>query len=202
MSLWDTYFAPGDLRRRQQLEAAPPLSTPDQDAATKAANDRLDAPPQRINAAHRQRRQDALLYGGVLFTLLSLLITRRSLQRKKLPFPKTFEASNAPPPKSDGAMDAAEALGLATLSTLSIAMLAAGAGSKWFDIADIEDLRDGVRRGVGFDVYGGDSEADKEMEGWIADVLSRKDGEGGLKESIASKLKELEDIEKRKGEKR
>ncbi|KAK3112934.1 hypothetical protein LTR53_010274 [Teratosphaeriaceae sp. CCFEE 6253] len=200
MSLWDHYFAPGDLRRRQQLSTLPPTPTPEE--ASRLANERLDAPPRRINAAHRQRRQDALLYGGAFFTLLSLVVTRRSLKRKALAFPKTFEPSNAPPPKSDGAMDAAEALGLATLTTFSVAMLGAGAMAKWFDIADIEDLRDGVRRGVGFDVYGGDSEADKELEGWVAEVLARKDGEGGITESIAAKLKELDELDKRKGSKR
>ncbi|KAK0942780.1 hypothetical protein LTR29_005689 [Friedmanniomyces endolithicus] len=198
MALWDTYFAPGDLRRRNQIEAHAALSTA-QHASTSDNNDRLNGPPQRISAAYRQRRQDVLLYGGLLFTFLSLLITRRSLQRKKIPFPETFQTSNAPPPKTEGALDAAEALGLATLNTCSIAMLAAGVGMKWFDIADVEDLRDVVRKGVGFDVYGGDSQADREVEGWIADVLSRKDGEGGLKESIASKLKELEELDRKKG---
>ncbi|KAK5679291.1 hypothetical protein LTS10_008106 [Elasticomyces elasticus] len=220
-SLWD-YLLPGDLRARNQstlpTPPTPSLPTPEEDVATQ--NSRHVPPPERLSRNARRVRQDSLLYGGLLFTGLSILVTRRSLNRKKLPLPSLQPQNQTPgvikpglpkPPgqtkpeplqKGDGAFDAAEALGLATLNTCSIALLAAGVVSKWFDIADIEDLRDGVRRGVGFDVYGGDSEADKEMEGWIADVLSRKDGEGGIQESIAAKLKELEEIERKKGGKR
>ncbi|KAK3634358.1 hypothetical protein LTR56_007355 [Elasticomyces elasticus] len=215
-SLWD-YLLPGDLRARNQSALpSPPLTSPEEDVPTQ--NARHVPPPERLSRNARRVRQDSLLYGGLLFTGLSILVTRRSLKRKTLPFP-SLQTTNQTPgvikpgskpgatkpeplQKGDGAFDAAEALGLATLNTCSIALLAAGVVGKWFDIADIEDLRDGVRKGVGFDVYGGDSEADKEMEGWIADVLSRKDGEGGIQESIALKLKELEEIERKKGGKR
>ncbi|KAK5732017.1 hypothetical protein LTR17_010853 [Elasticomyces elasticus] len=209
-SLWD-YLLPGDLRARNQSTLPspppPPPASPEEDIATQ--NARHIPPPERLSRNARRVRQDSLLYGGLLFTGLSILVTRRSLKRKTLPFP-SLQAQNQTPgvikpglpkpgvkpealQKGDGAFDAAEALGLATLNTCSIALLAAGVVGKWFDIADVEDLRDGVRRGVGFDVYGGDSEADKEMEGWIADVLSRKD---------ALKLKELEEIDRKKGGKR
>ncbi|KAK5740126.1 hypothetical protein LTR17_004838 [Elasticomyces elasticus] len=219
-SLWD-YLLPGDLRARQiqsTLPTPPPPSLPTPEDGIATQNARHTPPPERISRNARRVRQDSLLYGGLLFTGLSILVTRRSLNRKKLPFPSLQPQNQTPGvvkpglpkpgvkpeplQKGDGAFDAAEALGLATLNTCSIALLAAGIVSKWFDIADIEDLRDGVRKGVGFDVYGGDSEADKEMEGWIADVLSRKDGEGGIQESIALKLKELEEIERKKGGKR
>ncbi|KAK4950152.1 hypothetical protein LTR10_011129 [Elasticomyces elasticus] len=214
-SLWD-YLLPGDLRARNQSTLPSPPTSPEEDVPTQ--NARHVPPPERLSRNARRVRQDSLLYGGLLFTGLSILVTRRSLKRKTLPFPSLQNQTQTPGvikpgqpqvpgktskpeplQKGDGAFDAAEALGLATLNTCSIALLAAGVVGKWFDIADIEDLRDGVRKGVGFDVYGGDSEADKEMEGWIADVLSRKDGEGGIQESIALKLKELEEIERKKG---
>lgn len=95
---------------------------------------------------------------------------------------------------------AAEALGLATINTVSVFMAAIGAGSIYFDIADIEDLREKVRRGIGFDVYGGEADADKEMEEWVAEVLSRKDGYGNIKEEIMDRLMEMEQKEKAKEE--
>lgn len=79
-------------------------------------------------------------------------------------------------------------------------MTAIGAGFIWFDIADIEDLRDRVRKGVGFDVYGGETDADKEIEGWVADILARKDGYGNIKDEIMDKLMELEQKERAKEE--
>lgn len=205
MSLWDKYFAPGDVRRRQHLEAQQQEA---QDAASRETEElqkklnKTTVKP-RIDAAHRQRRQDGTFFGGIVFTCLSLLITRRSMQRKRIPFPKTFTPSNAPPPRAEGSIDAAEALVLATFNVFSFGMLVAGGTMKFLDIADVEDLREGVRRGVGYDVYGGESEGDKEIEAWVADVLSRKDAGGGLdlKGSIAEKLRELEEMEKKRKEK-
>ena len=81
-----------------------------------------------------------------------------------------------------------------------ILLLAIGAGFIYWDIADIEDLRDKVRKGVGFDVYGGETDADKEIEGWVAEVLARKDGYGNLKDEIVDKLMELEQKERAKQE--
>jgi len=187
MSFWDRYLAPGDIRARQRV------NPPQQSNKTEQSAENV---PLRTDAGTRQRRQDALLYGGIAFTCLSLLVTRRTLLRKHGTYPKTFTPSNAPPPQVSGGLDAAEALGLATLNVCSFAMIVAGGLIKYFDIGDLEDMREQVRRGIGFDVYGGDSEADKEMEAWVADVLSRKDGEGGIKESIAQKLKDLEEIDK------
>ncbi|KAK5117455.1 hypothetical protein LTR85_008840 [Meristemomyces frigidus] len=199
MSFWDRYLAPGDVRARQQLQATPAPSSPSpqRDADQPIAR---PEPAPRIDAAHRRRRQDALLYGGLAFTVLSLLITRRSLLRKQAQTQirlKTFEPSNTPPPKVDGGLEAVEALGLATLNVFTIAMATTGGLMTYFDVADVEDMRDRVREGVGFDVYGGESEADKELEAWVADVLSRKDGQGDLKEGIAQKLHELAEMDKK-----
>ncbi|KAK5114652.1 hypothetical protein LTR62_002225 [Meristemomyces frigidus] len=202
MSFWDRYLAPGDVRHAHLPTTSPTTPNQPEDAP------RLAKPPIRIDAATRQRRQDAILYGGIFFTALSLFITRRSLRRKLLPGTVQQNTAGVPlaagtapgsekfAPKTDGPLDAVEALGLATLNVFSFAMLAAGSAMKIFDIADIEDMRDGVRRGVGFDVYGGESEADKEMEGWIADVLARKDGTGDLRGEIVGKLAEMEGKER------
>jgi hypothetical protein len=184
MSLWDRFFAPGDLRARQSSQPAPPPAPP---AKPKPP------PIQRIGPEHRVRRQNALLYGGLAFTFLSLFITRRSLVRKKLQTPPPLAPGQTAPTttKADGSLEAVEALGLATLNVFSFAMAGIGAAATYFNVADIEDLRQGVRRGMGYDVYGGDEDdADREIETWIAETLARKDG--GLREGVVERLVEME----------
>lgn len=219
MSFWDRYLAPGDIRSQQPRTL--PSSIPPSGANPDDLEKRIPRPTlePRIDAAHRARRQNALLFGGVAFTFLSLFITRRSLRRRQPalsltpndPLPGKAavpgDASKPAMTKLDGGFDAVEALGLATLNVCSVFMLAVGGFAKYFDIADVEDLREGVRKGVGYDVYGGDSEGDKEIEGWIAEVLSRKDvkeggvgGIEGLKTAVAGKLSELVEEEKKQQE--
>lgn len=189
-TFWEKYLAPGDVRARLEPETKP-------SDIVEEVNERLQPEP-RIDAAHRARRQNALLFGGLAFTVLSAIVTRRALARKRIATPSSFTPSNATPPKVDGGIEAIEALGVATLNVFSVAMLASGALMKIYDVADLEDMREAVRAGVGYDVYGGDSKADKELEAWVADVLSRKDGMGDLKSGIAEKLLELEQKESSK----
>lgn len=196
MSLWDRYFAPGDLRARRRA-LAPPAPPPSEHPENQLQQDQIkpsttSAAVERIDPARRFRRQNALFFGGLGFAMLSAWVTRRSLLRKRPPIPTKFTPSNAPPPKAEGGLDAVEALGLATMNTVSVFMTAIGAGFMYYDIADIEDLREKVRKGVGFDVYGGETDADEEIEAWVAEMLSRKDGFGNLKEEIVDKLMEME----------
>lgn len=135
--------------------------------------------------------------------LLGSYFTRRSIARKRLPYPKQFSPSNAPPPKFEGGVDAFEALSLATVWCVSVFMTGLGAAALWFDVADTEDLKDKVRGGVGFDVYGGssDSEADKELEEWVASVMSRQPSVGEMKSEMVEKLMEMEAREMEKSKK-
>ena len=75
-------------------------------------------------------------------------------------------------------------------------MFATGAAITYFDIADIEDMREQFRSAAGYDIHAGDSAADREIEAWVAEVLSRKDGKGGLREGVVERLKEIEEEEK------
>lgn len=187
-SLYDRFLAPGDIRHQRQIQR-------EQDAALRIQRDLAlakEAASQRevprLDSAARQRRQDGLFFGGVAFSLLSLFITRRALAKKNLVMAQNPDAAL----KLDGPLEAAQALGLATLNVFTFAMAGLGAAMKYFDFADVEDLREGYRRAVGYDVHSGESAADKEIEAWIADVLSRKDGMGNLNESVAEKILELE----------
>ncbi|KAK4495403.1 hypothetical protein PRZ48_013734 [Zasmidium cellare] len=214
-SWWDKYFAPGDVRAARRQE--------EQQVQQKAeALEKRPAPiiPNRIDAAHRARRQNALLFGGLAFTFLSAFVTRRALTKKqhitalyphltktpkgadpRLEVPHFTTSNNQA--KAEGGLDAVEALFLATINVGAIFMLGTGAVMKALDIADIEDVRELVKKGTGQDIYGGEAEADKEMEEWVAGVLAKKDEKGAwdFQSTIAEKLKELDDIEKRKAQK-
>ena len=185
MSWWDKYLAPGDLcRQRQQAQPKPPL--PPQHDPDKPVT-LIPKPPPRIDASTRARRQNALLYGGATFTLLSLFITRRTMKRK-------YTSSTTPSPtdaKVDGSLEAIQALGYATLNVFSFALFGIGAAMTYFDVGDLEDMREGLRRAAG---YEGDehARADRELEGWVAEVLARRDGEGNLRSGIAEKVYELQ----------
>jgi hypothetical protein len=153
-----------------------------------------------------------MFYGGIAFSCFSLLVTRRAMHKKYLAaYPhlvkkkaggKTIEVPTFTPsttaPKAEGGIDAAEALYLATLGVFSVFMTGIGAFMKYNDIGDMEDMRDFVRAGVGYDVYAGDTDSDKEIEQWMAEVLSRKEGVGDFKTTIVEKMAELAELDKKK----
>lgn len=76
----------------------------------------------------------------------------------------------------NGAIEAFEALNIATVNVTSFAMMVAG-GLLWaFDISSLEDLRRKVRGGMGVDGSGrSEREAEEEMEEWLATVLARRE---------------------------
>jgi len=81
-------------------------------------------------------------------------------------------------------MDALDALSLATINTLSVAIMVAGGASWALDISSLEDMRRKARGAI----YGGtgvplDQGADEELEEWIATVLARKEFKDILKKN-------------------
>lgn len=197
MSIWERYLAPGDIRAQQraipsQHDRALPTATQSAPMTTV----KIAQPLSRPDAATRARRQNGLVLGGAIFTALSILITRRAVAKKVSLIPPTAATLDAAPSRMSAGLDGIQALTFATMNVFSVGMLSVGAACKYFDIADLEDMRDKVRSGLGYDVYGGDAEADKELETWVAEIMSRKDV--GLRESVTSKLAELERIEKHK----
>ncbi|ROV96741.1 hypothetical protein VSDG_05606 [Cytospora chrysosperma] len=138
----------------------------------------------------RSAKQLSLFFAGAGFLALSTMVTRRAVARKIAEAsPRLFQPSNhglRPAPrnaeeKGQDQLVAAEALGLATLNVFGFGITLTG-GLMWaFDISNLEDLRTKARAKL----YGPngvvDDEAEKEIEEWIADVLSRKDkkNEGG-----------------------
>jgi len=117
-----------------------------------------------------------LFFGGAAFFGVASVITRRSLVRRyKASVPKFFQQSNRPNAEVDGAMEALEALTIATVNVFSLSIMFTG-GMLWaFDISSVEDMRRKLRGGLGIDGDGRENAAEEEIEEWLATVLARKE---------------------------
>ena len=125
----------------------------------------------------RSMKQLGLFAGGACFFGISSLITRRSLVRRyQSTVPKFYQPSNRQVEGVNGAMEAFDALTVATANVLSVGMMTTG-GALWaFDISSLEDMRTKIRGGLGIDGSDGrESKAEQEMEEWLATVLARKE---------------------------
>lgn len=134
-----------------------------------------------------RRRNKLIVAAGLAFLGLSVLTTRRSLARRRLasraPFYKDAPAHHEEQSRQvSGALEAVEALNIATINVLSVAMLLTG-GSLWYlDVNTMGDARRLLRGGLGVDGTGKtEAEAEEEIEEFIASVLARKDAKEGRK---------------------
>jgi hypothetical protein len=132
--------------------------------------------------APRQNKAPVVFIAGVAFTALSILITRRSLARRRLTTKPSFytntpaHAQAQPAKEVSAPLEAFEALSIATTNVLSLAMLTTGGSLWYFDIASMEDARRKLRGGLGVDGSGrSEGEAEEDFEEWLATALSRKE---------------------------
>jgi hypothetical protein len=125
----------------------------------------------------RSRKQLSIFVAGATLLTFSTIITRRSLlARRKATYPSFWRQSNAPLKQSfSGAMEAFQALQLASLNVGSSMLMVTG-GLLWaFDISSIEELRRKIRGGLGVDGSGrGESAVEEEFEEWMAKTLDRR----------------------------
>ena len=156
----------------QKAPSTPAMSTPSNSPQTPPISS--DA---AIARAQRSRKQLTVFFAGASFLALSALITRRALARRRLAImPSFYEPSNAPPRlRINGAMEAFEALNIATINVTSFAIMTTG-GLMWaFDVGGIDDMRRKIRGGLGIDGSGrSEKEVEEEFEEWLATVLERK----------------------------
>ncbi|GAB7353503.1 hypothetical protein MBLNU459_g3950t1 [Dothideomycetes sp. NU459] len=160
-------------------------STPPPKPATTASRAGID----RSNPRHRAVRQLTLYFAGCTFFTLSVLVTRRAVLRKlAVPRPALFTPSNARPKDANGAVEAAEALGLATINVTSLAIMLTGGTMFALDIADMDDLRTKFKHRMGFDQSdSNDLNADKEVEEWVKNILDNKQGDNkGIAEGLTA----------------
>ena len=161
-----------------------------------------EQPPRRTSfiaetLTARSRRQLSLFFAGATFFALSSVITRRSLIRRRKagipafyhPNPNTYLQLRSHN-EVNGAVEAFEALNIASVNVVSLSFMLTG-GLLWaMDISSLEDLRRRVR-GLGLlvDEHGREisdqthglhdaqriKDADEELEEWIATILARKE---------------------------
>ena len=125
--------------------------------------------------SQRSRRQLGLFFAGAGFFAVSSLITRRSLVRRyQATIPKFYQPSNRPGFQFNGAMEAFEALNIATINVLSLGIMTVGGLLYAFDISSVEDLRRNVQKSLGVDGIRTDQEAEEEIEELFSSILERK----------------------------
>lgn len=158
-------------------------------AEAKAPNDipKTPAPAEQQSSifSARSRKQLSLFFAGASFFALSTLVTRRALVRRyKASLPRFYQPSNQPSGNVNGALEAFEALNIATINVLSVGMMASG-GLLWaFDISTTDELRRKIRGGMGIDgPEGSEKNAEEDIEEWIATVLARKEEKQKKKEA-------------------
>ncbi|KAI0125078.1 hypothetical protein BJ170DRAFT_487023 [Xylariales sp. AK1849] len=152
----------------------PPVDTP-QTENIQALSARPDTRSPILS--QRSLRQMSIFFAGAGFLSLSIFITRRSVARKQMAtIPRFYQPSNRPVSKisSDSSLIAFEALNLATLNVVGFGIMATGGLSWAFDISTIGDLRKLARKHIGPEGGNADEEAEREVEEWIASVLTRK----------------------------
>jgi hypothetical protein len=119
-----------------------------------------------------------LLFGGMTFFALSVLVTRRAFHKKRLAcMPQFYTSSVYHSPHSNSAADAFEALNLATLNVISFGIMAGGAVGYALNINELEDLRKFVRAGLrgGSDTpVKSDEELELEVTEWVSKVFGDK----------------------------
>lgn len=144
--------------------------------------------------SQRSRRQLGLFFAGAGFFAVSTLITRRALVRRyKASIPKFYQPSNRPDFQVNGAMEAFEALNIATINVLSLGMMTVGGLLYAFDISSVDDMRRNVRTRLGVDGVQTDQEAEEEIEGLFASILSNKLVKEKLKEMHEKETKEKDE---------
>jgi hypothetical protein len=135
-------------------------------------------------------RNKVIFGAGLAFFAFSLLITRRAFTRRRLASNPAFY-TNGPAhheqqaAKVSGAMEAVEALNIATINVLSVAMMATGGALWYLDINTMAEARRLIRGGLGVDGTGRTEEqAEEEFEEWMASTLARKDQKGKVMEAV------------------
>jgi len=104
--------------------------------------------------------------------------------------PPYYHPNNvAPINPPSGALDAVEALQLATLNVFSVAMLLVGGGAFAMDVSTLDELRAKFKSTeMGEEWEKQQKAAEEEFEEWIVGVLARKDLKEKVKREVEKEL--------------
>ena len=147
-------------------------------------------------AQGNRNRNKIVFAAGAAFFGFSVLVTRRAIARRhRALVAETLYAEKvakgetvSTPPPVNSTLEAIEALNVATINVLSIAMMATSGVLWYLDINSMDEARFKMRRAMGVDVYAKtEDEANEEIEEWIASTLARKE----QKELAKSKVQPL-----------
>ena len=183
-SWWSkTPLTPSQLAPQEPRLLDEPQSKPEQTSRIEPAPEEKQLTRQHVANINQSNRGKVIFGAGLLFFGFSLLITRRAFARKRFSNPAFY--ANAPEVQAEqakkvsGAMEALEALNIATVNVLSMTMLATGAGMWALNINSIADARRVLRGGLGVDGSGrSEKDAEEDFEEWMATVLARKETKG------------------------
>jgi hypothetical protein len=129
---------------------------------------------------------------GALFFAFSLLITRRAFNRRRLASKAAFW-QNAPDhiaqhsKQINGTLEALEALNLATINVLSLAVMGSGAALWYMDVNSLGELRQRLKVGAVEEDREGTKTAEREFQEW----LEKADGE--TKMALKEKVLQMEE---------
>lgn len=191
-----SYFTRGSSSpENTSSETAPPTESaqPAQDQQDK----RLKRTPPPPNLK--------LFVGGVTFFAMSLFVTRRALRKRQMAsIPPYYTSATYHKPEANGALDAFEALTLATMNVFSFGMAGTGAVLYKFDVNSLEDARGAMRRAYG--ARGGvgpagdgtgnakeDELAEEEIEAWVVKTFGLTGYEEKKREIVKQRLEGEQD---------
>lgn len=165
-----------------------PAKAPQAPPVTRTGQRTEDGPtpnlPQSSTSQVVNPNRNKIIFGaGLAFFGFSLLVTKRAFARKRLANPAFYangpEIQAEQAKKVSGPMEAMEALSIATINVLSLAMVATSGAMLAFDINSMSDARRVLRGGLGVDGTGkSEKDAEEDFEEWMATVLARKDTKG------------------------
>ncbi|KAF2090396.1 hypothetical protein K490DRAFT_400, partial [Saccharata proteae CBS 121410] len=119
-----------------------------------------DLTPQPVEVdssffSRRAARQFGMYLAGAGFFILSTSLTRRAMiRRNKVLTPPLFHPSNKPHGEVNGAMEALDALTLATLNVGSFGIMLGGGAAWAFNVSSVDELRYKLRSSIGLDSNG------------------------------------------------
>ncbi|TQS37616.1 hypothetical protein Golomagni_01906 [Golovinomyces magnicellulatus] len=124
----------------------------------------------------RSLRQFGVFVAGAGFFAASMMITKRSIMRRySREIPKFFQSSYSTSNKVNGAMDALEALNLATVNVVSLALMTAGGMSWALDISSTDDMKRKLHVDTTEAKGLNDEYSDEAIDAWLASILMRKE---------------------------
>ncbi|PYH47842.1 DUF3433 domain-containing protein [Aspergillus saccharolyticus JOP 1030-1] len=191
------YFIPPQQQPQQQEESREPSSATQ--TTLPSTPTEIDPPLPKLWTPQTNLK---LFLGGLAFFALTAFTTRRAIQKRQIAgIPPFFTSAQYHRPAVSGGVEAFEALNLATLNVLALAMAGTGGVLYAMEINSVEDMRRYVRRvslseeDAAKGLAEGDREMEREVEAWAAKVLGEKFG----KELKAQREKELLELEEKKG---